>query len=297
MPFNGIVPAVQPEIASFGLLSVADVTDHSTSDGHWINGFDFETEACNFNASLMQICAPGEADLELFNNASDPRFYPYKPFAIKAQDECLTPGWKVADRKAALLRNLDLVTQKALEMELWGGAYTAVANADEGRWLASEAATNLLTSGAVSPGLGLALLEKALGDCGVGGKGIIHVPRDVATILDTHAAPDGKVLKTKNNENLVVSGVGYSGSAPGEEFRTDPLKPWIYATGPIVVHLGENELITPQLEDAINVRTNVINWVAVKPAAVYWDGCCHFGVQIDLELGGSAAGDAVFPTP
>jgi len=296
MPFTGVMPAIKPEIASFGLLSVADVTEHPERDSHWVNGFDFETEACNFNASIMKICAPGEPDLELFDSSDTPSYYPVKPFAIKVEDVCLTPGWDVHDRKAMVLRKLKLVTQKALEMELWSGFATSVSNPDEGRWLASDTVTKIASSGTMSLNLAFALLEKALGDSGVGGQGVIHVPRDVATLLDTHVQPEGDVLKSKNNGNLVVSGVGYSGSAPGELDRsdTDPTKVWIYATGPIVVHLGAPELLTPAMDAAINLRNNEVTWVAARPAGVYWDGCSHFGVEVDLTTGGTSVGNASF---
>lgn len=299
MPFNGVFPAIKPEISPFGLLSAADVTEHPASDSHWVNGFQYGTENCGFNASVMPICAPGDPDIELFDNSDGPTFLGNMPFAIKVEYSCLTPGWQVEDRKAKTLRQLDLVTQKALETELWLGdhARTYQPIDTERQYLTNSFTLQTLGTGATSLGLGLAVLEQALADCGAGSRGVIHIPRDVATLLDTHIGPgdDGKTLLTKNNHNLVVSGSGYVGSGPGTRDRDNPLTPWIYATGPIVVHLGAPEVITPRLADAINARTNETTYVAVKPAAVYWDGCCHFGVQVDLTKCGCEVGDYSVP--
>jgi hypothetical protein len=303
MPFNGVFPAVNTEISPFGLLSVADVTEHSTADSHWINGFQYETENCGFNASIQPICAPGDPDIELFDNSDGPNYLGNIPFSIKVEDTCLAVGWDVADRKAKALRKLDLVTQKALETELSTGFHAKLYGGSIGsgethstaeqQYLANQDTVQVLGNGSTSLGVGLALLEQALADCGAGSRGVIHVPRDVASLLDTHVQPDsdGKQLLTKNNHNWVISGSGYTGAGPGDESRDQRLTPWIYATGPIVVHLGAPEVITPRLADQVNARTNEMTVVAVKPAAVYWDGCCHFGIQVDLSLCGCEQGD------
>jgi hypothetical protein len=296
MPFNGVFPAIKPEISPFGLLSVADVTEHTAADSHWVTGFQYETENCGFNASIQPICAPGDPDIELFDTSNGPNYLGNMPFSIKVEDTCLTVGWSVTDRTAKALRKLDLVTQKALEMELAIGSHAGLyggfigtgtsetADTNARQYLANPDTVQELGTGTVSLGLGLALLEQALADCGAGSRGVIHVPRDAASLLDTHVQPDDddKQLLTKNNHNWVISGSGYTGAGPGDQERDQPLTPWIYATGPIVVHLGAPEVITPRLADQVNVRTNEMTVVAVKPAAVYWDGCCHFGVQVNL---------------
>jgi hypothetical protein len=279
------MPAIKPELAPFGLFSVATVVEHTAADSHWVNGFDFETTSCGVSASIMPICAPGTDDLVVVDPQGEGRFRRNMPFAVKVTDSCLSIGWNVHDRKQATLDLLDAAAQLVVETELWTGAATSVSNVDEGQWLASTNAEVLGGGAAVSVMRGLAMLERALGSCGIGARGVIHAPKDAATLLAQYAESDDddKYLYTKSNHNYIVSGGGYTGSAPGEETRTDEGKPWIYATGPLVVHLGANELITPQLSDAFNARNNEITWIAAKPAAVYWDGCCHFGVQVDLD--------------
>lgn len=301
MAFRGIMPAITPERSKYGLLSAAEVVKHTAADSLWVNGFAFETETCNYTASLMPICDPGQNDVVAFESHG-PRSYRVSPFGIKVVDECLTVGWDLDDRKARIFRQLESINQKVIEKELWDGTYTGAltpGHLDSGggspRWIASEDATVLATGGAVSPKLGLALLEKALGECGSGVQGVIHVPRDVLVLVGgPEAEPDDDdALRMKMTGTKLVGGVGYSGSGPTDNGeRTDPLRPWIYATGEVAVHLGAPELLTPTLNDAVNTRTNVTQWVAMQPAAAYWDGCCHFAVQIDLTLGGVDLGGA-----
>lgn len=295
MPFNGVMPAIKPKAASFGLLSVADVTEHSTADSHWASGYSYETELCNYDVDLIGICGPG--NFSLVDTSGTARFRKNVPFGIKASDLCLTPGYDVMDRKQVLLDKLEFMTQFAIERELWNGHFAQSVDPAAESYLTSP--TNLikpLTSGAVSVGMGVAIIERILGERAFGAQGVIHAPRDVAVVMATTIAEedgDSDVLRVKTTGTPIVSGTGYSGSAPSAVTRTNPLKPWIYATGPVAVHLGDAELVTPTLSDAVNARTNEMQWVAVRPAGVYFDGCARIGIQVDLTLGGTSMGDGV----
>jgi len=307
MPFNGVMPAIRPKIAPFGLLSVADVTEHALADSHWANGFSYETVACNFKASVLQICLPGQSEYEIVDMSDNPRWGDYRPFAIVVEDTCSTIGWTAEDRRQRVMDKLDLMTQRALEAMLWGGSdpylgptYPNVADEDENQHLIKDA--KMVGNGSTSLGLGLALLEQALGNCGAGAQGVIHMTRSVASLLDTHVQPEDNVLQTKNNHNLVVSGSGYFGwdgtVITKDGYDDDPTKQMMYATGPIVAHLGAKELLTPDLaQGAFNSQTNEVTLVASRPAAVYWDGCCHFGVQVDLTSCGCELGGITFDMP
>jgi hypothetical protein len=160
-------------------------------------------------------------------------------------------------------------------------------------FLASDAATDVTggsldTGGApVKPQVGIALLEQALASCGPGMQGVIHIPANLgATLIGPNDEPisDSDPLHTING-NLIAVGNGYDGRGPGE---TDPpddwFRPWVYATGPVFVDLGPGELVTPEWGSAVDPRTNEMSFIAVRPASVYWDGCCHFAVQVDIRL-------------
>ena len=53
----------------------------------------------------------------------------------------------------------------------------------------------------------------------------------------------------------------------------------MYATGPVVVHLGPVEYIGERRD----VATNEAIVLAGRPAAVYWDSACHFAAEVNLS--------------
>lgn len=285
MPFKGVLPAEKLTPAPYGLLTAADVTEHGSRDEHWIGGFSAESEACAFNATLVDIC--GDINPVTVRDTLDgKRWIDVEPYGIVAMDHCLTPGLSVIDRRARILRQLDLITPKAVETELWQGLFNRADNsAETGMYLSSTAATTI-TATAQKPKVGLALLEQNLASCSSGFQGVIHMTPLVASMLDFNSMEhDGDQLVTTNG-NLVAVGTGYDGRGPGDD--TSPAASatvhWIYATGPVFVHLGTDELVTINDAQSVDPRTNVATWVAEKPAISYWDGCCHFGVKVDVAL-------------
>jgi hypothetical protein len=283
MPFRGVFPAAKLTPAPFGLFSVADVTRHSGADEHWAKEFDQESESCAFDASIVDVCG-AEAPVQIFNTNSAMRWVNVTPFGIIAQDKCLTVGWSVEDRRARVIRQLELVTPKAVETELWSGFYKQeLENAETGMYLSSTTATTV-DPGAQKPKVGLGLLEQALAQCSTGFQGVIHMTPLVGAMIGVDMQRDGDQL-TSSNGNSIVIGTGYDGRGPGDNNApTSKFIHWIYATGPVFVHLGANELITVSDDQAVNTKTNESTWVAERPASVHWDGCCHFAVQVDVRM-------------
>lgn len=289
MPFKGVFPAAQNTPAPFGLFSVADVTRHTTRDSHWGSHFSQETEACVFDASIVDVCG-AEAPIQVFDSTDAERWTDVHPFGIIAKDSCLSVGWSVQDRKARVKRQLELITEKAVETELWNGAYLQAWNttegvtpATQGMYLASTSATTLNAGTAVRPKIGLALLEQALAECSTGYQGSIHMTPLIASMIGMEMQRDGDKLVTSNGNSIVV-GTGYDGRGPGQAAPTDAFTHWMYATGPMFVHLGAGELITVSEGEAVNAATNEMTYVAERPASVHWDGCCHLAVQVDIRL-------------
>jgi hypothetical protein len=290
MANRGIFPAAKLTPAPFGLFSVADVKRHGISDGHWIEHFSQESEACAFDASIIDVCG-GEDPIEVFNTTDADRWIDVVPFGIIAKDTCLSVGWSVQDRKARVIRQLELITPKAVETELWNGQYVQARNTTDalpdpetGMYLASNSATTVV-AGAQRAKVGLALLEQALASCSSGFQGTIHMSPLVAAMIGMELQVEDDHLIT-NNGNAVVVGPGYDGRGPGDSAAPadGSFVHWMYATGPVFVHLGSNELITVTEGQATNTATNEMTYVAERPASVHWDGCCHFAVQVDIRL-------------
>lgn len=287
MAFKGVIPAPKAVPSPFGLFGVADVTRPGAGDEHWAGGFSAETELCSFNSSIVDICGGPDVPVVV---ASGEMFRDVSPFGIKAIDECLTPGWTVQDRRARVLRQLELVTQKAVERELWNGTYSIQA-ANSNLYLSKTGAAEVISSAAVSPRTGLALLQQAFANCGVGVQGIVHVTKSTAEVLgDSLSLDRDKGDAHTRAGNLVAIGNGYDGRGPGDLVPpTDPMIVWMYMTGPVSVRLGPAEMVTPSEVEALDIRTNVMRYVALRPASVSWDGCCHFAVQVDIRMSRNAS--------
>lgn len=277
--------------SAFGLLSSAAsvVTDTSAN---WRSGIDFETVNCKAHVRLSAICSTADS-VDVVTPEDGPMFRRYMPFEIETDFPCSTFGFKHVQYESIAAEFLKLAEQKAIEHELWTGelskAQEAVWNAGQhggdefpNRWLAHPDATDVTpTPGTpVKVKYALALLEDALGDCGVGIEGTIHMTRGVASAMNLKAR-DGKLVTSLGN--TVIAGAGYDGSGPNGTAPTGT-QVWMYATGPVSVRLGEVTATPGDRTQAIDTANNSVRVYASKPAAVSWDSCCHYAVLVDLAL-------------
>lgn len=282
-----LVPTAGLEVAPFGILSPATTT-YNENDSFWTNGFTYE----NHDAGLTVINATiSGGDLGTYvpvadntaSPASTEHFKTYYPFDIRASIKVSTMGTNPADIEASAKMALDVVTQKAVEREFWyGDIARSLTSPNDNRWLASTASVDVTPSAgtAVKVRYGLALLEQALAGAPLGAQGVIHTTRDVASALRLEA--DGKTLRT-NLETPVVAGVGYSKDGP--DGNPAPAgQAWMYATGPVSVRLGKLTIVPDKLNQAIDVRTNTIEYFVDRPAAITWATTDSYAVLVDLTL-------------
>lgn len=288
MAFNGVLPAPPVEIAPFGLLSAASVVEHSEADQHWAGHLDVETEACYFKSDVYDICDDTKT-VEVLDETSGSRSQIVYPFAITAVDECSTLGLAASNRESRVLRQLELVTQKAVEAEFWSGELATDA-ANTNRFITKTGSTTV-GGGALSPKRALAALEGALAGCGAGARGMIHAPRQVISLLpdrstEVETVGTGELatqrLVTKLG-TVIAAGVGYSGSAPTNAAPSSN-RLWMYATGLATVHLGPKAVVGDSQSAWVKASDNTLIIRAERFAAVVWDGCCHFAVEVDVTL-------------
>ena len=117
-PANGVVEA--PAIVSndYGIFAVVKPEDSSNED-RWIRGFSQEWDTSLYSAKLWD-----DTDTTSQSLASDgtPTYYTeIKPFFIEVEDLRSTLGFMGIDRLARLKRQVEGITQKAVEKELWDG--------------------------------------------------------------------------------------------------------------------------------------------------------------------------------
>ena len=284
---QGVFPARGLSPAPGGLLSVAEVVEHTSIDGAWANGpYGWDSDACPVQIDLADFCANlARGTIAASDGAPNGSW----PFGIVTVYECLTPGLSPEERRQTSVRQNKAATQKGVEAELWGGYIAQASDRLDVPYLTNNSAVNV-GAGVVSVEAGVAKLEQGLADCGLGVEGVIHLTRQAAQVAGSQGAvrmdSDG-VLRTRLG-TPVSAGVGYNPatvpaapalapiSAPAA-LGPQPDNQWGFATGPVTVHLGPPEFIGEHLD----IETNVLQTVAGRTAAVYWDSCCVIAVQMD----------------
>jgi hypothetical protein len=275
--FREIVAALPLEPAPYGLLSLRDPT--VTDDDRWLAGLTYESLECTAELNLLDICnsAPPYAAHE---PTETERNRNYDPFVIEAVDRCSTFGFEARDAEERAVNALEVGTQKMLEAELWTGAIAAANGYASNRFLASPDTVDITPGGTpVKVRYGMALLEQALANCGLGTRGVVHLTTEVGSVLPLKGVGDH--LETQLG-NYAVVGTGYPGTGP--DGTTPTTGQWMYVTGAVEVRLGRSQPVGVHLRQQVDTSVNTWEARAQRAAAVYWSGCCVFGVHVDLAL-------------
>ncbi len=275
-----IVEAPAIEEAKYGLFSLpGDLVEYSDDD-RFSAETHFESLACKASTTNRDVCDNTKFSIVSAASAQNTGDQTQWGFSVQVIDTCSTFGYEARDGEKRALDFLDAVTQKAVENELWTGAVAVAATHTTNDYLASTAATDLTPAGSgVKLRQAVALLEKAIGDMGAGGRGIIHMPRNVASAATLRHVDDH--LET-NLGNYVVAGSGYTGSSPAGVAAT-PTATWVYATGLVRVILGR-PFVLGDLSDRTDRSINTITTYAERAAWATFDGCAHFAVKVDTTL-------------
>ena len=283
---QGVFPAGTLDPAPGGLFSAADVTRHSAGNERWAAGpYGWDSIACPTELILADFCENAAEGIIASSSIVDNGSW---PFGIITKYECYTVGLSVEERRKVAREQAEAGAQKAVEHELWTGQIAQASDRLDVPYLNDNKATNVGT-GVVPVNVGIAKLEQALADCGLGTKGTLHLTRQAALIAASQNAlvREGDKLFTALG-TPVIAGVGYDPSVVPAAPANNPVpaptalgprpdNQWGFATGPVKVHLGPVEIIGEHLDHA----TNVLETQAGRPAAEYWDGCCPAAVQMD----------------
>lgn len=286
MAFNGVIRAPQPDEPSYGLFSVAEVRTHGARDEDWIGGFNVETDVCGYVTRLLPQCiATDDTPIEVHDGDDGSAWFHVSSFSIVHSFECDNSiGYNAVDRRKTVVNGLNRVTEFSVERELWTGEVAQVDSYSTPADRFLEGATDVTPSGgAAKPEVAIALVEQAFAEGNPGVQATIHITPLIAASLrkSFFFEEDGK-LRTANGSLVSISrgGDGDSGPSSGGSDTTH----WVYATGPVYVELGGEELITTSTSESVNPVTNAVIFVAERPAAVYFDGCSWFGALADATL-------------
>lgn len=297
MATQGFFPATEPVASPVGLLNSdgVEVIRHSADADGWSFGpQDVELLAGGFSITLTDYCS-GDPDA-LVQEASDVCKATTYPFGVVVSYPVLRGGAGLSDEelKRRVMHAADALTQKAVEHELWTGDLALSANHLDASYLTMYGSVEVSPGGAgTAADHALSSLEWALGQCSAG-SGVIHMTRDVASRLTYFLIKDGDKLSTVLGTPVVV-GSGYVSGTAGQPAGSAPLAAepypaipaigaapttsWMYATGPVKVHLGPVQYIGERRD----TTTNEIVVMAARPAAVYWDSSCHFAAEVNLS--------------
>lgn len=268
------------------LFTVATVTETSNGDASWAgNGYGWDSAQCPVELLVTDYCQ-GIDGMPIA--ATDAAINEGWPFGVITKHVCATLGMSADERRDVARQQIEIGTIKAVERELQKGEAVQSVTGRSSHYLA-DADAAIVSSGAVPVREGLAALEQALADCGVGAQGVIHMTRSTASMLGGAVQRDDsdpQRLVTRLG-TPVVAGVGYDpavkvpATSTGPELvepKPLPATQWMYATGPVAVHLGPIDV----LDEIVDRTTNTMTVLGARPAAVYFDSCCHFAAEVTL---------------
>jgi len=288
--FRGVFPAGDLVPAPCGILSVARTTTYTGSefDERWVRHLAQEFDTLPSFVRLLTVNDDVVTGGQLSDNQSDQRYLEYDPFYIDVEDFASTFGINGQDRFERIRKELESVTQKALEYEYWEGK-TALAETNGNMYLSKAGASTVPVSGAFSPQIALMYLEQAISASPTGESGVIHMTRDIASILGSRLIYKkgddeypGRVMTRLGTP--VVIGSGYTGNGPigATGAAASETNKWMYATSSVEVHLGRIEIVDEDLAHGVDATINDMRLKAYRPAAVFSDPSIHYAMRVTI---------------
>ena len=218
MAFKGIHPAADIEPIEFGLFAVAkpSLSEDHANENEWTRGFSQEyiTEP-NYVRNWDETSTTSYV---VSDSPSSKLYQELKPIFIEVEDQRSTFSLAGEDRFARVLKQLEGVSQKALEYELWNGEI-ALAQSLPNTFLTKPGVTVIADGAKFSPRRGIALLEHYVGEMSPAGEhGVIHLTRDAFVLMTSNNQMflDNKVeqhMQTASGAHVII-GSGYPGDGP-----------------------------------------------------------------------------------
>lgn len=220
----------------------------------------------------------------------------WDPYVIWTGDECSVLGNELAEVEARARRHLTTQTSHLIEEVLW-------TNTVDGADFGSTHPNVSLSDGSLPTSMtpeygkiytpndydsypivtGFTSMIDALTDTLGGARGMIHVEKRLIPHLAFAglAVQNGTRLVTTLGDHIVVTGTGYTGSAPGEG-SSSMFYSWIYGTSMVEVLLGPIDVFT-DVAGAVTRTTNKVEYRAERIALAHWDRQAHIGIAVCLD--------------
>lgn len=256
----------------YGLFST--FTWRTTSD-RWEAGTEYEAGTCDPADGVgVPDCEPGEdggttatgLPKNLASNRAD--LGTATPFTIYGHHNCSPVGYSEESASQAAISHLMNREEARVEQAFWTGDLGNTPNLTDAETVTAGTATMAGAIGAL----------EAFGAANYGSLGVMHVARDVATVLLTEG-----VLKVSNGRlatvlgTPVAAGAGYPGTGPDGSAPVAG-QGWAYITPALFGYRSEVFGVQPVLD----TRQNDYYAVAERNYLLGFDPCGVGAVQIDL---------------
>lgn len=265
-----------PQIAPprFSLVQSAEVVNHPTD--RFAGGVTWTPEPWNGEGGgtigVTAVDDPGGNPVQFYARNAPATG---QPFGIWASEKSSSFGLDWPELQARVQRKLAAYESGIIEGFLWDDPV----NLNPDLKLASASATTVGSSAGHAVMDAFGYLDMAIAQ--TWGRGMIHCRPILLNIgISTQFIhQEGNVWMTSMG-NIVVPGVGYSGTGPNGE-AADFESEWAYATPPVQVHRGAVFTTPGELREATNKAENTVSVHAMRLALAAWDYTeGHFAVKV-----------------
>jgi hypothetical protein len=277
-------PLVPPTLSLVACAYAPDASEKNQIGNRWGMGMEFETLACTGDATAYDICEPGVKA----EGTNPPSKEQVDPFAVVVSDTCSTLGFIYADYQARALQKHRARESYIIAGQFWSGSLSPTTF----HLAAGGAVTDINPGQSVAAAEAVALLDKELGQCLQGARGMIFCsPRVFLNMFlsaGLYRPPNSRMIYT-HMDTPVVPDAGFPGTAP-DGTSGEPTTEWMYATAPAKVYRSD-PILYPSESDFVNDQRkwqavardrNTVTFRAESLAAVVVDPCCLLGIKVNL---------------
>lgn len=286
------------------LWDAAQHPSETATGSHWQQGVTW-TERCGGAGTVMDECiavtgtggAPAAQGSMSANVTQTSRGA--TPFTVFAEFDCSPVGQGLSqsdltDRAAEALARMEALQ---VTRAFWTGTagssggtsqttvwphLAASTTLDDPQGIRLQTAASPLVTGGEDPAAALGQVESALASC-YGGQGVIHIPylalpTFTSRMLILPESPNGPLRTLAGN--LVVPGVGYTGSSPAGAAPAAGTS-WIYATGAMFAF--RSAVFARQFPDTFDRSENTVRYLASRTYLFGFE-CCHIAALVNLGV-------------
>jgi hypothetical protein len=263
-----------PVARRHSLLRTPTVDVVYDDEGRWLNGVNVIGYP-DGPPLLWEPCSTGTFRVK--EDGSEAPQNRFDPIAVYVALPCSTLGMGDFDMFA---RRAELVLEATLSHGIEEALAAGVALSNN-PFLGDNSLTALAGGAAVSPRIGLAYLDNAIGEL-TARQGVIHA---TPAVVDRWGEGQGLRLADEIRSPAgtpIVSGSGYIGVDPVGKTASGATTEWAFATGPVDVRVSP--FVSTSVDETVDRSDNSVVVRAERYSLVDWDTALQVGVLIDWSI-------------